>query len=418
MRVLPFRGLRPAPAFAGPIPSVPYDVVSTEEARAIVAVEPDSFLRVVRAEVDLPPDVDVHDRRVYARARETLRAWVAEGRLVHDPRPAYYVYRLEVDDHAQTGVLAASAVDDYLDGRIKKHEHTRPAKEDDRVRHIDTVGAQCGPVLLTYRDDAAIDDRVGAIATDDPVADVRASDGVRHTIWRVDEPAVVADWREAFAALPCTYVADGHHRAASAARVARSRRERGGAGPWDGFLTVLFPAGGMRVLEYNRLVRDLAGLDEVGLVGRIGEAGFEVREDPAGRRPAQPGTFGMVLGSGRWYVLVPRAGGAVPEDPVARLDVSVLTDRVLAPILGIEDPRTDPRIDFVGGIRGPEELERRVADGSWAVGFALHPTRIADVLDVADADRVMPPKSTWFEPKLRSGLVVLDFETPEDPAAQ
>jgi uncharacterized protein (DUF1015 family) len=414
MRVLPFRGLLPAPPYVDRIPSVPYDVVSTEEARAIVADEPDSFLRVVRAEVDLPADVDVHDERVYAQARVTLRAWVTEGRMVHDARPAYYVYRLEGAGHAQTGVLAASAVDDYVGDRIKKHEHTRPAKEDDRVRHIEIVGAQCGPVLLTHRAAPAIDSAVAAAtATSDPVADLRAGDGVRHTLWRVDDPDTVSTWRSAFEALPCTYIADGHHRAASAARVARARRARHGAGPWDGFLTVLFPAGQMRVLEYNRLIRDTAGLDPAALIARIERAGFDVREDAAARRPGRPGTFGMVLGSDRWYALAPRSDAKIPQDPVGRLDVSVLTDRVLAPILGIEDPRTDPRIDFVGGIRGPEELERCSADGSHAVGFALHPTRIDDVLDVADAGRVMPPKSTWFEPKARSGLVVLDFEAPE-----
>jgi uncharacterized protein (DUF1015 family) len=334
---------------------------------------------------------------------------IADGRLVHDPRPAYYAYRLAVSGHRQTGIVAASSVDDYLDGRIRKHEFTRPRKEDDRVRHIDTVGAQCGPVLLTYRDDDGIDAAVARITERVADVDFTADDGVRHELWLVDGPGEVADLRERFAAVPVTYIADGHHRAASAARVAAARRESSGPGPWDRFLTILFPCGQMRVLEYNRLVRDLAGLDVPTVLDRIGDAGFEVREEVAVQRPSRPGTFGVVLGDGRWRSIrlpeTPRTA-----DPVESLDVAILSERVLQPILAIGDPRTDPRIEFVGGGRGPEELERRVASGEFAIGFSLHPTRLADVLDVADAERVMPPKSTWFEPKARSGMVILDLE--------
>ena len=411
MRIEPFRGLRPRAASAATIPSVPYDVVSTEEARARAEGNPDSFLRVVRAEVELPADVDPYDDLVYERARHNLREMIADGRMVHDRNPAYYVYRLEVPGHRQTGIVAASSVDDYLGGKIRKHEFTRPRKEDDRVRHIDTVGAHCGPVLLTYRDDDGIDAVVDRITSGPADVDFTADDEVRHSLWVVDDPAVVADLLERFAAGPVTYIADGHHRAASAARVAAKRRERSGSGPWDRFLTILFPCGQMRVLEYNRLVRDLAGLDESTVLSRIVDAGFEVREDPTMQRPERPGTFGLVLGGGRWHsmrlTVTPRT-----TDPVESLDVAILSERVLQPILAIGDPRTDPRIEFVGGIRGPAELERRVASGEFAIGVALHPTRLADVLEVADAERVMPPKSTWFEPKARSGMVVLDLELP------
>jgi len=411
MRLSPFRGLRPAPGLASRIPSPPYDVVDDAEARAIVAAEPDSFLRVVRAEVDLAADVDAHDARVYARARDTLRSWVSEGRLVHDPAESFYVYRLEVGNHAQTGVVALSEVDDYVGGAIRRHEFTRPAKEDDRVRHIDVVGAQCGPVLLTYRDEATLDRPIAEIAGRAPDVDFTAPDGVRHTLWVASSEADRSALRRGFDALPCTYIADGHHRAASAARVAADRRARIGTGPWDRFLTVLFPAGAMRVLEYNRLVRDLRGSDRERFLDAVREAGFEIRPDPAARRPARKGTFGMVLAGGAWFSLVPTAP-APAGDPVGGLDVSVLTDRILGPVLGIDDPRTDPRIEFVGGSASAAVLERRIAEGAFAVGFALHPTALLEVLEVADAGRVMPPKSTWFEPKVRSGMVVHDFETP------
>lgn len=408
MIVKPFRGLRPTPPFAARIPSYPYDVLDSDEARVLAAGDPDTFLHVVKAEIDLDPGTPPDDDRVYAKAQDNFRALVASGRMARDASPGYYVYRLTMGAHVQTGIVGIASVDDYLEGRIRRHEHTRPDKELDRTRHARAIGAHAGPVFLAHRGSAALEEAADRISRQAPAADFTSPDGIRHTLWTADAADAIEAIEAGFRALPCTYIADGHHRAAAYARLAQElRRERGadgrGPAPADFLLAAHFPAAQLRILDYNRLVRDLSGLSAEAFLDRVRSAGFAVREGHAAKAPPRAGTFGLYLG-GRWRLL--EATGPVEPDPVKRLDVSILADRLLGPILGIGDPRTDKRIEFVGGIRGTGELERRVDSGGFAVAFALYPTRIDDVMAVADAGEVMPPKSTWFEPKLRSGMVV------------
>ena len=386
---------------------MPYDVVNRDEARELAADDPHSFLHVVRAEIDLDPSVDAYDDRVYDRARTNLRSMIDSGWLVRDERPAYYVYRLRMDDRTQTGLVGAAAVDDYLEGRIKKHEHTRPVKENDRIRLIRALGAHPDPVFLTHPGIDGLNREVAAVTATAHDVFFTAPDGIEHTLWVVDDAAACARIEGHYRELPCSYVADGHHRAAAASKAFAELRS-GLASPSGEeschfFLTVHFPAEEVRVFDYNRVVRDLNGLTSNALVQAIGAAGFEVAPGYSAKSPAQRGSFGMYL-AGSWYRLT--ADGIPREDLLGGLDVSVLSGRVLRPILGIQDPRTDSRIDFVGGIRGMEELERRVDSGENAVAFSLYPTDLEDVMRVADAGEVMPPKSTWFEPKLRSGMVV------------
>jgi uncharacterized protein (DUF1015 family) len=409
MNVKPFRGLRPRADLAAKVPSLPYDVLDSSEARASAHGDPYTFLHVVKAEIDLDPAIDPHDPRVYAKARESFLAMRQKGWLVRDPHPAFYLYRQQMGDHVQTGVVGAAAVSDYLGGRVKKHEHTRPDKEDDRTHHADAIGAHAGPVFLAYRGRPAIDALIADRTRRDPAAEFVAGDGIGHALWVVDDSSDVARFESAFREVPASYIADGHHRAAAYARVARMRRERAfratGDQPFDRFLAVHFPAAELRILDYNRLVRDLNGLDPSGLVRRIDVAGFDLVTPWPGKSPRESGAFGMYL-EGVWRLLVARADTVNQDDPVKRLDVSVLQDRILGPILGVGDPRTDARITFCGGIRGVAELMRRVDSGEHAVAFSMHPTSLTDVMRVADAGAVMPPKSTWFEPKLRSGMVV------------
>jgi len=412
MIVKPFRGLRPRTDLADRIPSVPYDVVDSREARELGEGDPYTFLHVVRPEIDLAPEIDPHDERVYAKGAENLRAMITRGWLEREPTRAYYVYRLTMSGASQTGILGAAAVDDYAASRIRRHEHTRPEKELDRVRLNDALSAHPGPVLLTYRDRPEIDAIVAGVVEQDPVARFTASDGVEHALWVVARPETRERIDDAFGRVPATYIADGHHRAAAAARVSQSRLSRPGPHAPDApsryFLAAHFPASQLRVLEYNRLVRDLNGSSPDAFVSRVEQAGWRVRPDPSAGRPARRGTFGMYLG--REWLSLSDARPEASADPARRLDVTILGERILRPLLGIEDPRTDPRIDFVGGIRGPAELERRVESGEHAVAFALHPTSLDDVMAIADAGGVMPPKSTWFEPKLRSGLVVQSID--------
>jgi len=407
MIVKPFRGLRPRGDLAAKIPSYPYDVISREEALQLAGDDPHSFLHVIRSEIDLESSVDSYDDRVYEQSRKNFRSMIDNGWLVRDARPAYYVYRLRMGGHTQTGIVGAAAVCDYKQDRIKKHELTRPAKEDDRVRVVRTLGAHPGPVFLTYAADDGLNGIVAAVVEGAPAVSFTAPDDILHQLWVVDDVEICGEIERLFAAVPATYVADGHHRAAAASRAAEGLGSQGSGH----FLAVHFPSNEVRVFDYNRVVRDLHGLTVDGFLDRVREAGFDVQPGHADRRPTQRGSFGMYLDGG-WYLLTARAE-IVPDDILGRLDVSILTDRLLGPLLGIEDPRTDTRIDFVGGVRGMEELEKRVDSGGDAVAFALYPTSLDDLMAVADAGQVMPPKSTWFEPKLRSGMVVqlLDDET-------
>ncbi|MBK7898213.1 MAG: DUF1015 domain-containing protein [Azonexus sp.] len=406
--IRPFAALRPAPGRAADVAAPPYDVLSSDEARERAAGKPYSFLHISKAEIDLPQETDPYAPAVYARSAANLASLVGKGILLRDSTPRYYAYRLTMGSHVQTGLVAAASVADYDSNRIRRHEFTRPDKEDDRVRQIEALNAQTGPVLLAYPECPAADAVIAAATVGEPLADVTA-DGVRHTTWAIDDAAAIATLSAAMDALPGLYIADGHHRSAAASRVAAARREGGAsAGAAEAFLAVMFPAHEMRIMDYNRVVRDLNGLTPEAFLARVGKT-FAIEPAPGAFSPEAPGIFALYL-AGRWVRLRLDPALIPAGDPVARLDVSLLSDHLLGPILGIADLRRDKRIDFVGGIRGLGELERRVDSGEMAVAFALHPTRMADLMAVADAGEVMPPKSTWFEPKLADGLLshVLD----------
>jgi uncharacterized protein (DUF1015 family) len=401
----PFRAIRPAPALAGAVAARPYDVLSQAEAAAGAAGRPLSFLHVSRAEIDLPDGTDPHGDAVYAQAAAAFRAMRADGTLIEDTAPGYYAYRMTQGTHVQTGIALAGSLAAYRRNRIRRHEHTRPDKETDRTRQIEAVGAHTGPVLACHPPDAELARLIEAATAAAPVADATTDDGTRHQVWRIAEADAIDRIGACFAAMPAIYIADGHHRSAAAARVDDARRQAGQ--PSNGrFLVVSFPADGVRILDYNRVVRDLGGATPAMFVGRLRDH-FQVLPEPGPVAPARPGEVGLYV-AGAWFRLVPRPedgdGGASPVD---RLDVSRLSRLVLEPLLGITDPRTDPRIDFVGGGRGLAALVRRVDADGWAAAFALYPTRLADLMAVADAGLVMPPKSTWFEPKLADGLLSL-----------
>ncbi len=403
MIVKPFRGLAPRPTYAGRVVSVPYDVVSRSEAAALADGNPYSLLRVDRAEIELPEDADPYAPQVYERARHNLASFQDERVLLREDAPVYYLYRLTMGNHTQLGIAATVRAVDYENGLVKKHEKTRPEKEDDRTRLIDAINAQTGPILLCYRGQPVLDDLLKNLAQLPPTYDTTAEDGVRHTVWRISDTAAV---ERAFESVPAVYIADGHHRAASGARVAALRRKRDGVTPGspvpsEQILAVLFPAEQLQVLAYNRVVRDLNGLTPNAFREKVAALFHLLPEAPD--TPAGPRHLSMYL-EGCWRQL------SWPEDPgagpVDRLDVSVLQDRLLAPVLGIDNPRTSPRIEFVGGIRGTAELVRKVDSGAAAVAFSMYPTTAAQVMDIADAGEIMPPKSTWFEPKLRSGFFI------------
>ena len=402
MLVKPFAALRPVPEKAAALASVPYDVVDTAEARALAAGNPDSFLHVSRPEIDLPDDTDIHDDAVYAQGANAFRSFQARGVLIREPDERLYVYRQIMGTHSQTGVVACCHIDDYAQNIIRKHEKTRKDKEDDRTRHCLELNANSGPVFLTYRDTAALDARVAAVQRGAPLYDFTADDGIRHTVWRVEGESRA--WVEAFRQVPLAYVADGHHRAAAAFRSGQQRRAANpahtGSEEYNWFLAVLFPATQLRILPYNRCVADLNGLTPAAFLEKV-KAAFKT-EKAGSASPTGPREVRMFLG-GDWYKL---SWDEVTADPVSRLDVSVLQDRLLAPVLGIGDPRTNTRVSFVGGIRGTGELTRRVESGRDAVAFSMYPVTVEQMMDIADAGQIMPPKSTWFEPKLRSGLLV------------
>jgi uncharacterized protein (DUF1015 family) len=399
----PFRALRPAPAAAARVASPPYDVINTSEARSIAAGNAESFLHVSRPEIDLPEGTDEHDPRVYEQGARNLAEFVARGVLRADPAPRFYVYAQRMGEHRQTGLVCCASVDEYERDLVKKHEKTRPDKEDDRTRHIDVLGAHDEPVFLTYRSERAIDAEIDAVKRAAPEYDLTTGDGVHHQLWVV--PAEAGARIEAlFRAVPALYVADGHHRSAAASRVHRSRR--GQPGEHDGFLAVVFPHDQMQILAYNRLVRDRRGRSPEALLEELRRV-MDV-EPATTAAPDAPLTFGVFAG-GRWWRARVRPGSYDAKDPVASLDCSIAQDQILGPIFGISDPRRDKDVDFVGGIRGAAELERRVAGEGWSMALHLFPTRIEQLLAVSDAGLLMPPKSTWFEPKLRSGLFVHPF---------
>lgn len=405
--VKPFICIRPAKEHAAEVAALPYDVYNRKEACAAVKGNPLSFLNIDRAETQFSDDVDTYADCVYEKARELLDSQIADGIYVTDAGDHYYLYELTMDGRSQTGIVACCSIDDYVNGVIKKHENTREEKELDRIRHVDTVNAQTGPIFLAYRQNIALKEIVAEEKTKPALYDFVSDDGIRHRVWRIDGADRTDAIEAAFAAIPSTYIADGHHRAASAVKVGLKRRTKHpgytGEEPFNYFLSVLFPDEELMILPYNRVVRDLNGMSTEQFFEKLKEK-FELEE--IGKEPYAPvqkGTFGMYL-DGIWYALkiLPQYRSA---DPVKGLDVSILQDHLLAPVLGIGDPRTDKRIDFIGGIRGLKELERRVGE-DMEVAFSMYPTSIEELLSVADAGLLMPPKSTWFEPKLRSGLFI------------
>jgi uncharacterized protein (DUF1015 family) len=405
--IRPFAGLRPAPGRAADVAAPPYDVLNSSEARVRANGRPWSFLHISKPEIDLPEGTDPYDASVYAKGKENFDNMIAEGVLVQDSKPCYYLYRLIMGSHQQIGLVAVASVPDYDSNRIRKHEFTRPDKEDDRVRQVDTLNAQTGPVFLTYRHDATIDALVTRVTAGAPEFDITADDGVMHAIWPVTDEADIATITATFDAMPAIYIADGHHRSAAGSRVAAMRQaanpNHSGEESYNYFLSVVFPDDQMMILDYNRVVTDLNGLSAEELLAKVGE-NFSVTPESAAVKPATNREFGMYL-AGNWYRLKINDNRVPTDDPVGQLDVSLLADNLIDPILGISDPRRDKRIDFVGGIRGLKELERRVDSGEMAVAFSLFPTRMDQLMAVADAGEVMPPKSTWFEPKLADGLV-------------
>ena len=410
--IRPFTGLRPLPERAADVAAPPYDVLNTEEARQRAAGKPWSFLHISKPEIDLPVGTDPYAPTVYAKAVENFHKMEKEGVLRRDAKPCFYLYRLQMGEHVQTGLVAAASVAAYDAQRIRRHEFTRPDKEDDRVRQIAALNAQTGPVFLTYRHSPVIDALAARVASGVPEYDFHAEDGVRHTVWVVRDDAVLKQLGAAFENVERLYIADGHHRCAAASRVAASRREANpdstGEESCNYFLAVMFPDNQMQIMDYNRTVRDLNGLSGEQFLERVGQV-FSIDKSTHAVKPAGVGEFGMYL-PGQWYRLRILPQFIPAGNPVAQLDVSLLADHLIAPILGISDARRDKRIDFVGGIRGLQELERRVDSGAVAVAFALFPTGMDQLMAVADTGEVMPPKSTWFEPKLADGLVshVLD----------
>ncbi len=403
----PFRGYRPKPELVEKIASPPYDVLDSTEAKEMAKGNDISFLHVVKPEIDLPDNSDLYSEEVYAKGLENLTGLINTEAIIRDINAGYYIYEQQMGDHVQVGVMGAASVDEYENDLIKKHEHTRPEKEDDRTRHVDVLNANAGPVFLTYRADKKIDQLVDQARKSDPMYNFTASDGIRHALWVVIEKEDVRNLEEAFKGVPCTYVADGHHRSASGKRVRALRKEKNpdhtGNEGYNFFMAVLFPHDQLKILAYNRVVKDLYKHTPDEFLALV-----SVRFDlgPAANPiPDQPHVFSMYLG-GKWYRLKCKKGTFPIDDPVNSLDSQILSDNLLSKILDVKDLRTDTRVGFVGGIRGAKELERLVDSGKCAVAFFLYPTSVSQLMKVADAAMVMPPKSTWFEPKLRSGLVV------------
>jgi uncharacterized protein (DUF1015 family) len=408
----PFRAYRPRPDLAAQVAAVPYDVVNTSEARELAAGNPHSFLHVGRPEIDLPDGTDIHADQVYAKGVSNLKKLIEDGTLIHEDSPCLYVYQQRMGDHVQAGLVGLCSVQEYETGSIKRHEFTRQDKEDDRTRHVTEQAANSEPVFLAYRSVPYINRIVDDVRKGQPVYDVVTPDGIGHTVWVIREEALVCELVNLFNGVPALYIADGHHRTAAAIRYGQACRQAAanqtsdGDEPFERFMAVVFPHDQLKIMDYNRVVKDLNGLTPDAFFAKVKEK-FDVTISDD-RSPKAPTTFGMYLG-GTWYELKAKPGSFPAADPVRGLDVSILQENLLAPILGIQDPRTDTRIDFVGGIRGMDELERRVTEG-YAVAFSLYPTSLTQLMSVADTGEVMPPKSTWFEPKLRSGLLVRMYE--------
>ena len=408
-KVTPFRAIRPNESVVDKFAALPYDVYNRKEAKSIVDQNPISFLGIDRAETSFSDDVDTYADEVYAKAASLLKERIGDNTLIQDDAPCYYIYELTMDGRSQTGIVACSSVDDYVNSIIKKHENTREDKEIDRIRHVDTTNAHTGPIFLIYRANSELKNIIAKVkAENSPIYDYVSEDGIGHRAYIIKEESLVKDIQSIFEKIPCTYIADGHHRCASAVKVGLKRRKENpnynGEEGYNRFLSVLFPDDELRIFDYNRVVRDLNGLTKEKFIASIEEAGFEVTEyGDTAYRPDAKGKFGMLL-EGKWYVLS-ASSEIQSDDPVKGLDVSILQDYLLGPVLGIEDPRTDKRIDFVGGIRGLKELEKRCNE-DMKIAFSMYPTSISELLAVADANLLMPPKSTWFEPKLRSGMFI------------
>lgn len=410
--VRPFAALRPVPDLAQEVVAPPYDVVNTEEALALAENKPWSFLHISKPEIDLPPGTDVFSDEVYAKAQENINRMVDEGILKRDGDDYYYIYRVVMGDHVQTGIVGAGSVEAYEKNLIRRHEFTRPDKETDRVRQIDAVNAQTGPVFTTHKPDIFLEEVIQRTVKGAADYHVVGEGSVEHTLWVVTEMSDIEKITDGFDRLGVIYIADGHHRSAAASRVAAARNEAKanptGNEPYNSFLIVSFPEAEVKIYDYNRVVKDLNGLSEQDFLGAVSSA-FDVVEKDSAAKPSARNSFGMYL-AGKWYALSLKDPAPSDGSPVDILDISLLTSRLLEPVLSIGDPRVDPRIDFIGGIRGMAELEKRVNSGNWAVAFALFPTSMADLMSVADAEEVMPPKSTWFEPKLADGMVSLVLE--------
>lgn len=404
-----FKGIRPSEKLAKKVAALPYDVMNSEEAREMVKGNPYSFLHIDKAEVDLPPSIDLYDKRVYEKARENLNKMIEDKVLIQDEAPRLYIYRQIMDGRIQTGIVGCTSIDDYLNNVIKKHEHTREEKEKDRINHVDYCDANTGPIFLTYRYNEKIDRIVEGWTKKQPTYDFISEDGISHIVWVIDDEGTLKELISLFQGVNYLYIADGHHRAASAVKVGLKRREENpsftGEEEFNFFLAVLFKDEDLYVMDYNRVVKDLNGLSTNEYLKKVGES-FEIilLEGKEPYKPFKKHTYGMYL-EGKWYKLEAKEGSYNKEDPVDRLDVSILQNNLLDPILSIKDPRTDKRIDFIGGIRGLNELVRRV-EGGMKVAFSMYPTTIEDLMAISDAGKVMPPKSTWFEPKLRSGLFI------------
>ena len=405
-----FKGIRPIKELASKIAALPYDVMNSDEAREMVVGNPHSFLHVDRPEIDLDKSIDIHDPKVYEKARENLDRMITDGEYTQDEQPCLYIYRQIMNGRSQTGIVFCASIDDYMNNIIKKHEFTRPDKEEDRIKHVDYCDANTGPIFLTYKEDQIASEIIDAWIENEskrkPVYNFVAEDGISHIVWVIDNDVIISEIIDLFKEVDYLYIADGHHRAASAVKVGLNRRELNpaftGKEEYNFFLSVLFPDEQLMIMPYNRVVKDLNGNSKVIFLEKVSES-FTIEKKEEGVSPSQKATFGMYLDH-EWYLLT-ACEEIISDDPVKGLDVAILQDNLLAPILGIIDPKTDKRIDFVGGIRGLEELERRAED-DMKIAFSMYPTSIGELFAVADAGKLMPPKSTWFEPKLRSGIFI------------